>query len=144
MEPLFPYRIQADVVLIVHFAIVVFIVGGLPLIIAGNIRRWRWVNSFWFRLTHLAAIAVVVVQSWLGQYCGLTRLESLLRQEAGQSIYANSFIEHWVEGLLYYEAPFWVFVLAYTAFGLLVLFAWRYFPPRRNTRHSQAGAKLPH
>jgi len=32
---------------------------------------------------------------------------------------------------MYYEAPFWAFAMAYTAFGLLVAVAWRYFPPTR-------------
>jgi len=139
MDSLSWYRIMADVVLLVHFLVVVFVVGGLPVIIVGNIRQWRWVNNFWFRLGHLATIAVVVVQSWLGQYCGLTKLESFLRKEAGQSAYVESFVEHWVRLLLYYEAPFWVFVLAYSVFGLLVLWAWWYFPPRRNARHGQSG-----
>jgi hypothetical protein len=32
---------------------------------------------------------------------------------------------------MFYEAPAWVFTVAYTAFGLLVVVAWWYFPPRR-------------
>jgi hypothetical protein len=126
---------MADAVLLVHFMVVVFVVGSLPLIIAGNILHWRWVNNFWFRLGHLGTIAVVVVQSWLGQYCGLTELESFLRTEAGQPAYVESFIEHWLRHMLYYKAPFWVFALAYTVFGVLVLSVWRWFPPRRNARH---------
>jgi membrane protein implicated in regulation of membrane protease activity len=35
---------------------------------------------------------------------------------------------------LYYEAPFWVFTLAYTAFAILVLLAWWRFPPRRGSQ----------
>jgi hypothetical protein len=50
--------------------------------------------------------------------------------KAGSAAYGQSFIEHWVQRVLYYEAPFWVFTLVYTAFGLLVLAAWWYFPPR--------------
>lgn len=52
--------------------------------------------------------------------------------QAGSSPYANSFIGHWVQSILFYEAPFWVFTLVYTIFGLLVVAAWWYFPPRRN------------
>lgn len=126
-----PYQFFADAVLALHFGIVVFVVGGLVLVVAGNALGWRWVNAFGFRLAHLVAIAVVVAQSWLGEVCPLTTLESWLRVRAGSAGYRGSFVEHWVQRLLYYEAPFWVFVLAYTLFALLVLACWWYFPPRR-------------
>ena len=131
MAQLHTYRILADAVLLLHFAVVLFVVGGLLAILVGNIRGWDRVNSLLFRVTHLAAVAVVVVQAWLGELCPLTVLESWLRQQAGETAYATSFIEHWVQRLLYYEAPFWVFTLLYTVFGLLVAGAWWYFPPRK-------------
>lgn len=129
-----PYQLLADVVLVLHFGIVVFVVGGLFCILLGNARGWPWVNGWGFRLVHLLAIAVVVALSWLGKVCPLTMLESWLRVQAGGAGYRKSFIEHWVQAMLYYEAPFWVFVLAYTLFGLAVLLAWWYFPPRRSAR----------
>ncbi|MBT0962826.1 DUF2784 domain-containing protein [Denitromonas iodatirespirans] len=128
------YRLAADGVLLVHFAVVIFVVGGLVVVLVGNWRHWAWVNGWAFRLAHLVAIGIVVVQTWLGAICPLTVLESWLRQQAGQSAYAASFVEHWVQRLLFYEAPFWVFALAYTVFGALVVAAWCYFPPRRGRR----------
>jgi H+/Cl- antiporter ClcA len=107
-----------------------FVVLGLPVILVGNSRGWAWVNSIWWRLAHLVAIAVVVLQSWLGQYCALTELESKLRQQAGQPTYERSFIEHWVQRSLYFEAPLWVFALVYTSFGALVAWAWWRYPPK--------------
>lgn len=127
------YQHLADAVLVLHFGVVVFVVGGLVLIVAGNALRWGWVNAFGFRLAHLVAIAIVVVQSWLGEVCPLTTLESWLRVRAGSAAYSRSFIEHWIQRLLFYEAPFWVFVSAYTLFALLVLGCWWYFPPRRKS-----------
>ncbi len=121
----------ADMVLLAHFGLVVFVVGGLAVILVGNLLGWRWVNNLWFRLAHIAAIAVVVAESWLGITCPLTTLESWLRAQAGSSGYDASFIEHWVQRILFHEAPPWVFASAYTAFGLLVAAAWWYFPPRR-------------
>jgi len=106
-------------------------VGGLVVVLAGNWLHWRWVNHLWFRLAHLAGITVVVVQAWLGQYCPLTTLESWLRIQAGGASYSTSFIEHWLQRLIYYEAPAWVFVLAYTLFAALVVAAWWRYPPGR-------------
>jgi hypothetical protein len=125
------YQLLADAVLVLHFAVVVFVIGGLGAVVAGNLRGWSWVNGWLFRLAHLAAIGFVVAQSWLGQLCPLTTLESWLRVQGGSTAYAGSFVEHWVRRIMFYEAPAWVFTVAYTAFGLLVLVAWWYFPPRR-------------
>lgn len=126
-----PYQLLADTVLTVHFAIVLFVVGGLVVIVAGNLVGWRWVNAWWFRLAHLAAIGVVVAQAWLGVTCPLTTLEMWLRARAAAVTYGGSFIEHWVARLLYYEAPPWVFALAYSLFGLVVVATWWRFPPAR-------------
>ena len=129
-----PYREFADAVLVLHFGIVVFVVGGLVLIVVGNLRGWRWVNAGWFRLAHLAAIVVVVAQAWLGITCPLTTLEMWLRAQAGASTYGGGFIEHWVARLLYYEGPPWVFVMAYSLFALAVVAVWWRYPPRRKQR----------
>lgn len=92
---------------------------------------WRWVNGWWFRLAHLVAIGVVVIQSWLGQLCPLTILESWLRVQAGDQAYRQSFIEHWLQRVIYYDVPVWVFTVAYTVFAALVVLAWWRYPPVR-------------
>ena len=126
-----PYRLLADAVLVIHFGVVLFVVGGLAVVVVGNRLRWHWVNGWWFRLAHLAAIAIVVAQAWLGRLCPLTTLESWLRTHAGTPAYTESFVDHWVQRLIFYEAPLRVFAIVYTVFGLLVLAAWWRFPPRR-------------
>ena len=123
-------RLLADTVLILHFAVVVFVVAGLALVLIGNRRDWRWVNAWWFRLVHLVAIGIIVAQAWFGRVCPLTTLESSLRAKAGSTPYSGSFVEHWVQRILYYDAPAWVFALAYTCFGMLVAAAWWRYPPR--------------
>ena len=54
----------------------------------------------------------------------LTVWEQELRQLAGQGAYGESFIEHWLSRLLYWDLPGWVFVAAYTGFAGLVAGAW--------------------
>jgi polyferredoxin len=130
-----PYQLLADLVLAVHFAIVVFVVGALPLILVGNLRGWAFVNGVAFRVAHLGAIAVVVAQAWLGVACPLTVLENRLRAQAGQLVYESSFIEHWLTRVLFYEASPWVFTGVYTLFGLAVAAAWWRFPPGRPSAH---------
>ena len=130
----------ANTILVLHAAIAAFVVGGLVIVVVGNLQRWRWVNKLWFRLAHLAAIAVVVAEAWLGVACPLTTLEMWLRSQAGAPTYGGGFIEHWLQQLLYYDAPPWVFVLAYSVFGLLVLATWWYFPPGTKRRNIERGA----
>jgi hypothetical protein len=125
------HQVLADVVLAVHAAFVVFVVAGLIVVIAGNLQHWQWVNRMWFRIAHLLAIAVVAAQAWLGQACPLTRLELWLRARAGQAVYDTSFVQYWLERLLYYQAPGWVFTLVYTLFGLAVVVCWWRYPPQR-------------
>ena len=125
------HGLLADAVLLLHFGVVVFVVGGLLAIVVGNLRRWSWVNAWWFRFTHLAAIGIVALQAWLGQACPLTTLESWLRRQSGAPGYDKSFIEHWIEPILFFHAPAWVFTAAYTLFAALVAAAWWYFPPRK-------------
>ena len=118
------YSLLADTVLIIHFAFVVFVVFGLVLILVGLLNRWSWVRNRVFRVTHLVAVGVVVLQAWLGQLCPLTIWENELRRRAGQSGYTETFVEHWLHEILFYQAEPWVFTTIYTCFGALVELVW--------------------
>jgi hypothetical protein len=119
----------ANAVLVLHVALVVFVVGGLVAVIAGNVAGWPWVNRLAFRIAHAAAIAVVAAEAWFGLTCPLTSLEMALRERAGAPTYGGGFVEHWLHRLLYWDAPAWVFVALYTVFAVLVAATWWYFPP---------------
>jgi hypothetical protein len=121
----------ADAVLLLHVLFVVFVIAGLLLILAGKVLAWSWVRNWWFRIMHLVAIAVVVLQAWLGVICPLTTLEMALRREAGDATYAGTFISHWLESILYYQAPAWVFAVCYTAFAALVVLSWFWVRPNK-------------
>lgn len=125
------YQNLADVILLLHTLFVVFIVAALILTIVGGYRQWQWISNWWFRLVHLIGIIIVVAQSWTGMLCPLTTLETWLRGEAGNGQYDGHFIQYWLEHLLYYDAPAWVFVVTYTVIGLLVIITWLRFPPQK-------------
>lgn len=124
------YQLLADAVLVLHVSLVLFVVGGLVLIVLGNLCGWPWVNAWWFRLAHIATIGVVVAEAWWGIVCPLTTLEMWLREQARDRTYSGSFIEHWLQAILFWQAPPWVFTATYTLFGLAVAVAWWKFPPR--------------
>lgn len=124
-------RLLADLMLVLHGAIVLFVVLGQLLIVLGGWRRWAWIRHFGMRVTHVALVVVIVVQAWLGRLCPLTIWEQALRRHAGDSSYGGSFVEHWLSRLIFFEAPWWVFVAAYSAFGAVVVLSWLWLPPRR-------------
>ena len=124
------YLIAADLILILHVLFVAFIVIGLFLILLGKYRGWSWIRDPWFRSAHVAAIAVVALQSWLGVLCPLTILEKELRLRAGEGVYAGSFISHILETILYYRAPPWIFGVSYTIFVVIVVASWLWVRPR--------------
>ena len=124
------YRLLADLVLLIHFAFVAFVVIGQLLILAGLVLRWQWVRNFWFRVSHLLAIGIVVAESWLGITCPLTTWEKQLKEAAGETAYAGDFIAHWVHTVLFYRGPTWVFTLCYSLFALVVVVCFIVGPPR--------------
>jgi len=136
-----PFQALANLVLALHVALVAFVLLGLLMVIAGNLRGWHWVNNPWFRLAHLATILVVVAQAWLGMVCPLTTLEMWLRAQGGADTYAGGFIQYWLQSVLYFDLPAWVFLLVYTLFGALVLASFWLFPPRFKRDGNHLGEK---
>ncbi len=108
MQPL-----AADALLVVHFALAAFIVGGLVLVWIGAACGWWWVHNPWYRYAHLAAIVFVAAEALLGYACPLTVWEDLLRG----GIRPESFVGRWVVRLLYYQAPEWVFAVLYAVWA---------------------------
>jgi len=117
----------ADLVLIVHFLFVTFVVGGLALIWIGAVVGWRWVRNLWFRLAHLAAILFVAGEALVGAWCPLTVWEDALRGVREE----KSFVARWIHRLLFYDFPEWVFTTAYVLFALVVIATLVWLPPRR-------------
>ena len=121
----------ADVVLVIHFAFVLFVTGGLLLIWAGAAAGWRWVRNFRFRAAHLAAIVFVAGEALAGVWCPLTLWEAQLRGAPAE----KSFVAQWIHRLMFYELPEWLFATAYVVFALAVAATFWLAPPiRRRAR----------
>lgn len=118
----------ADLILVLHLLLALFIVGGLLLTWIGPRQRWRWVKNYWFRSAHLFAIIFVAAETLLGVVCPLTTLEDMLR---GNNTSAQGFIERWVGRVLFYDLPVWIFNLGYLTFAALTIHAWRRVPPQK-------------
>lgn len=126
--------ILANLVVAFHVAYAAFVVLGFVAIIIGGARRWRWVRNRWFRLAHLGAIAIVLAESILGVACPLTTLENSLRAQAGQPGYAGAFVAYWLDRVIFYRAPGWVFLALYAAFTFAVVLTFWLVPPHWTSR----------
>jgi hypothetical protein len=119
----------ANAILVIHFAVVLFIIAGLPLIYLGAARRWGWVRARRWRTLHLAAILFVATEAILGLACPLTVWEDALRGH--QTV--EGFMERWIRRIMFYDLPAWVFLVAYTGFAALVAVTWVVVPPAKSS-----------
>jgi hypothetical protein len=102
----------AETILVVHFAIIAFNVVGLFVIPIGAALRWRIVRIAWLRLLHLAILATVAGQAVAGRACFLTVWQNEL---TGNRTAPEPMIAHWIDGLIYWNLPIWVFAIIYCA-----------------------------
>lgn len=112
-------------ILILHLAVIAFNVAGCVLIPVGAWRRWRWVRNFWFRIAHLASFAVVAVQALLGRVCFLT----LWQGEVSGASNVQPLIAGWIERMIYWSLPLWVFEVAYVVVFAYVIALWVFVRP---------------
>ena len=113
-------------VLAVHLAIIAFNVVGCLLIPLGAWVGWRWVHEFWWRLAHLLSLAVVALQATFGRVCFLTSWQDDLSGTA----HVQPLIAGWIDRLIYWPLPLWVFALAYVVVFAYVIALWFLVPPR--------------
>jgi len=125
----------AGAVLLLHLGVILFNVLGLAVIPLGAWRGWRFVRIRWWRMLHLLCWGVVAVQAVFGRACFLTLWQSELLNRAGERGSAAPLIERWVNTVIYWPLPIWVFALLYVALGLGVLALWWLVPPRRPFRY---------
>ena len=85
------YHGLASLVLLAHFAFVLFVGAGALLVL-------RWPRLAWL---HVPAAIWGVAIELTGGICPLTPLENALRARAGLSHYTGDFLDRYVVGLLY-------------------------------------------
>lgn len=85
------YRWFADAVLVLHLGFVLFVVLGGLLVL-----RWPRVA-----LLHIPAAIWGVLIEYTGWICPLTPLENSFRMRGGQTGYSGSFIQHYIQPVLY-------------------------------------------
>jgi hypothetical protein len=117
--------VLAQTVLAAHLAIIAFNAFGLVAIPLGAWRGWAWVRVRWWRALHLVSMAVVALQAVLGRACFVTLWQDQLTGARAEP----PLIMRWVNGVIYWPLPIWVFAAAYLAVFAYVVVLWRRVPP---------------
>jgi hypothetical protein len=85
------YGNLATLVVLGHFAFIVFVMFGGLLVV-------RWPRAMWLHIPCFLWGSYIEVS---GGICPLTPLEQRLRRAAGEDPYAGSFIEHYILPVMY-------------------------------------------
>jgi len=103
------YSVLADMTVLIHTLFVLFVVfGGLAVL--------RWRRLLWL---HLPAAVWGAVIEMIGWVCPLTYLENYFRHAGGEAGYRGTFIEHYLEPVLY---PLGLTQLSHIILGILAIF----------------------
>jgi hypothetical protein len=122
------WLVAADLVTLIHAAYVAVVVVGFVAILVGEATGWDWVRNRHFRIVHLAMILLVCCEALVGTTCPLTIWENLLRVKGGESGYSRDFVGYWLDSMIFYHAPPWMFTILYLTFGAVVLLSFWFVP----------------
>ena len=116
----------ADIILILHFLVVIFITVGFLLIPIGYYYDWIWIKNFKLRLFHFGLMFLVTFETLVGITCPLTSIENYLRGMNN----SKSFISFWIEKIIYWDFPTSFFMFLYFVFLGWTLLMWKIYPPK--------------
>jgi hypothetical protein len=127
--------VLADILVVIHLALVLAVLLGLVLILVSFRTDWGWTRNFWLRITQLIVIEVVAGQAVVGLECPLATAERELRGGPGylNEVDQASPVGRFCNEVLYIGPknwPRWVYMAIYGTVGLLVLLTWSLVPPR--------------
>ena len=115
----------ADILLMFHFAIVLFITSGFFLIPIGYKLSWVWIKNLKLRICHSGMMIFVTLETLFGITCPLTLMENSLRGINDSS----SFISYWINQIIYWNFPSQFFIILYCVVMAWTFLLWKLFPP---------------
>jgi hypothetical protein len=125
------YRLLADVVMLVHFTFLAFVVGG-------GLLAWRWPWVIW---PHVALALWGFSTVVFSIRCPLTDVEDWARERGGrQPLSGTGFIDHYLENVVY---PQRYTGAIQTAAAAVVLVSWAGFAALRRRQARVVAASGP-
>jgi len=136
------YKILADLIVVLHFGWILFMLWGFFLTLYSVIRLYvfrspsafcvHFMDRWIFRTVHLSGIAFVALLAALGKYCPLTVWEYQLRSRYDPALtYPGSFIARWIERLVYPDVHPLMIVIPTIGVALFTVLAYFLRPPEK-------------
>jgi hypothetical protein len=117
------YKILADLVILLHFCWILFILFGFIL----ALKRWK------IAILHLVGLIYALVLNIKGWYCPLTYLENYLRSlHDTKTSYAGAFIIRQVDRFIYPDLPEKVLRIGAIALVCLYILGYTYLAKKHN------------
>jgi hypothetical protein len=126
----------ANLVVVVHLAYFVFVVGGFVSIVVGAKRGWKWIYNPWLRLAHLLSVYIVLAEDVFRVNCPLNAVESSLRSPAANGTEASSGVGYVLDFLLHHSIPSWFLDGMYWVLAVVLLALWFLVRPRFGSKAS--------
>ena len=118
---------MANAILAAHAAIISFNIFGLVAVPIGAASGWQFVRIRWWRILHIVLLAAVAAQAVFGRACILTLWQAAF---AGTAADRTPLIAGWVDRIIFWPLPIWVFAVLYVViFGYALALLWL-VPPR--------------
>ena len=128
------YRVMADLLMVTHFAWIIFMIWGFVLTIRGFFRP-AFFDRWLFRTVHLGGILVVAALEVWGKYCPLTIWENALRRHYDPSTdYPGSFIVGHIKDLVYPNVDPWLLTIPTIGLALMTFILFVLRPPAKFKR----------
>lgn len=125
------YKILADIIVVMHFAWILFMLIGFILTVIGFWKReiFDWLL---FRILHLFGIVYVSLLAIMGKYCPLTIWENTLAAKYDPSlIYPGSFMVHYAQKLVYPELNPLIIQIPTTFIAVFTILVFIIKPPKK-------------
>lgn len=116
----------ADIILVFHFCIVIFVTSGFFLIPIGYKFNWNWITNKKLRMFHIGLMIFITVETFFGMTCPLTYIENNLRGIYG----STSFIGFWIQKIVYWDFPNLFFIIVYFLLLCWTFLMLKLYPPK--------------
>lgn len=127
------YIIMADIIIIIHFLWILFIIWGFLLTFYHFFIKpsEKFFNNLIFRSIHLAGILYVSILELINQYCPLTLLENFFYRKVNpELVYSGSFIMRALEKIVYPDINPAILIFLTIFIGMFVLVIFIIKPPK--------------
>ncbi len=128
------YKILADIIVITHFLVILFIFLGFFLTLKSFLNP-KFLDRWLFRTLHLFGIVYIGLLAVLRQYCPLTIMENTLRARYNPELtYPGSFIVYYIEKLVYPDINPVMIIIPTATLAVFTLVVFIIRPPKRIKR----------